>query len=340
MPLQRWCWSLTDHRGPGSLSLSVSLLQPGLLDSHLAVFSPPPSLLLLLCFYIYRIGCADDRPSRAGLTVDPVGQGGDGTASSLSLLPLWCFCQTPSRGFFFYPGWKTDITERLLFCVCGAQRDGPKRDRKKDGDEEMRRDTGVGGGGWSPLSAVLFAVFCRVYDPLSPPPFVFLYLSLPWCVPFASVLRAAPGVTPFPLVRKNMIPPASSSYCYFYFWTSCFFFFYIIFPFYLSIRRAAWRRGGGDVSAWGQVKEKRRHWKEEPREKRAPPPLCCLSAGRGGRPSCRLEGDIKEEIWGGEEEEEGSWWSSAEVKTEKKGAFSLMTDPSTPRDTLKKRRIP
>lgn len=43
-----------------------------------------------------------------------------------------------------------------------------KRCAKKDGDGQTRMDTGMAGG--YQQSGVLFVVFCRVYEPLSPPP--------------------------------------------------------------------------------------------------------------------------------------------------------------------------
>lgn len=79
--------------------------------------------------------------------------------------------------------------------------------QKRDGDGEMMRDTGVGGGDGGDgdrRSLSVLADFCRVYDPLSPPPSVFFYLPRRDASPSltSSALRSAPGVTPFPPIRK------------------------------------------------------------------------------------------------------------------------------------------
>lgn len=134
--------------------------------------------------------------------MDPVGRG-DGTASSLSPL-MFIQRQTATE---VCPE-KSQIKERRQKTPSrsGAQRDEPNG-AERDGDGEMRRDTGLAVGGdrrclpsYSPFS-VVFTSRCRLL-----PPFLSLSLSrslhdaspsLP-----SSVLRSAPGVTPFPLVRK------------------------------------------------------------------------------------------------------------------------------------------
>lgn len=68
-----------------------------------------------------------------------------------------------------------------------------------------RRGWTRGWRGVDQLSGVLFVVFCRVYEPLSPPPSRLLSLrDAAACLP-SSALRFALFVTPFPLLR--MISP-------------------------------------------------------------------------------------------------------------------------------------
>lgn len=126
--------------------------------------------------------------------MDPVGRG-DGSASSLAADVY----STKDRAAVCPE--KIQIkrlkTHKTPSCF-GAQRNEPN-DAEKDGDVEMRRDTGLAVGGdrrclpsYSPFS-VVFTTRCR----LLPPSFLSLSTrdaspSLP-----SSVLRSAPGVTPF-----------------------------------------------------------------------------------------------------------------------------------------------
>ncbi len=246
--------------GRGSLCVYASA---GLLDSHLAVFTP-----------LLRSSLPDRLrrwSSGAGLQVDPVGRS-DGTVSSLPSDDS--SAQNQTEDFFsridLYTERKQQTARRF-----GAQRDGPTgRKGWRWRDEEGH---GVGGGGviaavCRPIRRFLSCLRAAVASSLR-----LFYLS-PWCVSLSSVLRAAPGVTPFPLVGK-WDPPQLLSFTSFS--SSS-----------LSIRQAARRRGGADECAWGQVKENEGIEGGAPRGESSSP-LCCLSAGRGGCPSWRLGGRYK-----------------------------------------------
>lgn len=83
-----------------------------------------------------------------------------------------------------------------------------KRCGKKDGDEEMRMDAGTAGG--DQLSSLLFVVLCRVYEPLSPPPWRLSGLSRsPMRLPLV-LLRFARFCDAFSAPAKIGSPPAFS----------------------------------------------------------------------------------------------------------------------------------
>lgn len=161
--------------------------------------------------------------------------------------------------------------------------------------------------GWSPLSAVLFTVFCRVYDPRSPPPSVFS----------SSVRDASPDPARFAPPREALSAQQKIRNL-----PTLLFFLSLslsLRPFHLISRYSRLQEGGGggDERACGGASGiKLRKRKEEPPQGELLPVMLLINGTVGGKGGKQF--NIKYEIWG-----EGWWGGGREKRVVHKGALVL-----------------